>query len=168
MGRMPRDVVLRPATPTDLPALGRLGAELTRLHHGFDPRFLSPGADVEEGYAWFLSTQLGQPDVAIYVAESTEDPREVLGYVYASFEPHSWKELREAVGFIHDVVVDERARGQGIARRLVEAAAGWIEARGMPRVMLWTAEKNAAAQRLFERLGFRRTMVEMTRDCPSG
>jgi RimJ/RimL family protein N-acetyltransferase len=30
--------------------------------------------------------------------------------------------------------------------------------------MLWTAERNAGAQRLFERLGFRRTMIEMTRE----
>jgi RimJ/RimL family protein N-acetyltransferase len=31
-------------------------------------------------------------------------------------------------------------------------------------VMLMTAEQNPAAQRLFARLGFRRTMVEMTRE----
>ena len=30
--------------------------------------------------------------------------------------------------------------------------------------MLWTAQKNVPAQRLFDRLGFRRTMIEMTRE----
>jgi hypothetical protein len=30
--------------------------------------------------------------------------------------------------------------------------------------MLWTAERNPAAQRLFEQSGFRRTMIEMTRE----
>jgi hypothetical protein len=30
--------------------------------------------------------------------------------------------------------------------------------------MLWTAEQNTAASRLFLRLGFRRTMIEMTRE----
>jgi ribosomal protein S18 acetylase RimI-like enzyme len=30
--------------------------------------------------------------------------------------------------------------------------------------VLWTAEKNDPAQRLFTRLGFRRTMIEMTRE----
>jgi ribosomal protein S18 acetylase RimI-like enzyme len=34
----------------------------------------------------------------------------------------------------------------------------------MPRVLLMTAEQNASAQRLFARLGFRRTMIEMTRE----
>ena len=40
---------------------------------------------------------------------------------------------------------------------------------GAPRVMLWTAEHNVAAQRLFEARGFRRTMIEMTRELvPAG
>jgi RimJ/RimL family protein N-acetyltransferase len=42
----------------------------------------------------------------------------------------------------------------------------WLQQRGAPRVLLWTAEPNAVAQRLFARLGFRRTMIEMTRDLP--
>ena len=41
-------------------------------------------------------------------------------------------------------------------------AIAWLRSRGMPRAMLWTAEKNPGAQQLFTRLGFRRTMVEMT------
>jgi RimJ/RimL family protein N-acetyltransferase len=31
-------------------------------------------------------------------------------------------------------------------------------------VVLWSADRNEAAQRLFERLGFRTTMVEMTKE----
>jgi ribosomal protein S18 acetylase RimI-like enzyme len=88
----------------------------------------------------------------------------VVGYVYAGLEPQSWKELRDAAGFVHDVVVEEGARGQGIGERLVDEAARWLEQRGVPRVLLWTAEANAPAQRLFARLGFRRTMIEMTRE----
>jgi ribosomal protein S18 acetylase RimI-like enzyme len=39
-----------------------------------------------------------------------------------------------------------------------------LKSRGAPRVVLSTAEKNHAAQRLFDRAGFRRTMIEMTRE----
>jgi len=48
--------------------------------------------------------------------------------------------------------------------RLIEAAIEWLRAHGAPRVMLWTAERNPAAQSLFGHLGFRRTMIEMTRE----
>jgi GNAT superfamily N-acetyltransferase len=47
-------------------------------------------------------------------------------------------ELRDEAGFVHDVFVAADARGQGIGGRLVEAAAEWLIARGVPRVMLWT------------------------------
>ncbi len=76
----------------------------------------------------------------------------------------SWKELREAAGFIHDVLVDEAHRRGGVAGALLDAASEWLKSRGAPRVMLWTAERNHAAQRLFEQAGFRRTMIEMTRE----
>ena len=158
------DVTIRPAEKRDLPALGRLGAIMVRDHHRFDPaRFMAPRDRIEEGYAWFLGTQLDDPEVTVMVAE-TGAPAEVVGYVYAGLEPESWKELRDPAGFVHDVVVLESARRQGVAALLVEAAARWLEEHGAPRVMLWTAQANPAAQRLFERLGFRRTMIEMTRE----
>lgn len=155
-------VTVRPATRADLPALGRLGAHLVRLHHSFDPdRFLAPQPNVESGYAWFLGTQLDDPEVVILAAEREG---RVVGYAYAGIEPMSWKELRGPAGFIHDVVVEESERGAGIGTRLMEAAAAALERAGAPRVMLWTADKNHLARRMFERLGFRATMIEMTRE----
>ena len=155
-------VLIRRAEARDLSTLGRLGASLVRDHHAFDPqRFLTPRPGLEAGYAHFLATQLEQPDVAVFVAERAGA---VVGYVYAGIEPRSWKELRDVAGFIHDVVVDPAARGASVGTRLIEAASAWLVARGAPRVMLWTAAKNREAQRLFERLGFRCTMIEMTRE----
>lgn len=155
-------LVIRRASAGDLPALGKLGASLLRAHYGFDPqRFMAPRGDPESGYAWFLGTQLKEEDVAVFVAERSGN---VIGYVYAGMEPQSWKELRETAGFIHDVVVAPEAQRTGVASALVEAASEWLRSIGAPRVMLWTAEKNDPAQRLFTRLGFRRTMIEMTRE----
>ncbi len=153
---------IRRATRADLPALGRLGAMLMRTHYGFDPRrFLPPGDDPEEGYAWFLGTQLDRSDCIVLIAERDG---EVVGYVWATLEELSWRELRDAAGFIDDVVVDETGRRLGVATALIEAAADWLRARGAPRVLLWTAEQNEGAQKLFAKLGFRRTMIEMTRE----
>jgi ribosomal protein S18 acetylase RimI-like enzyme len=155
-------IIIRPATKSDLPALGRLGALLLRTHFGFDQqRFMAPGSNPEQGYAWFLGTQLLHRDVAVFIAE---DGGSIVGYVYAGIEPQSWKELRDTAGFIHDIVVDELARRRGIAESLISAAIEWLQKQGVPRVVLWTAEKNDSAQRLFTKLGFRRTMIEMTRE----
>jgi ribosomal protein S18 acetylase RimI-like enzyme len=154
------EIVIRLANESDVPSLGRLGAVLLETHYRFDEkRFMAPGSNSAEGYAWFLRSQLKEKDVVVFVAERAGL---IVGYVYAGLEPTSWKELRDMAGFIHDVIVEDSSRRSGIARALLEAAIEWLRAHGAPRVMLWTAEQNPAAQNLFSRLGFRRTMIEMT------
>src|SRR5688572_14648527 len=142
--------LVRLATDADVPALGRLGALLMNAHYAFDPqRFMSPGRHPEVGYAEFLSAQIRRGDVVILVAEVEGS---VVGYAYAGIEPLSWKELRDRAGFVHDVAVDEGYRHAGIATALLTAAVEWLDRRGVPRVILWTAESNANAQRLFSKL----------------
>jgi GNAT superfamily N-acetyltransferase len=97
----------------------------------------------------------------IFVAE---DDGAITGYVWAALEPLSWKELRGPAGFIHDLLVVEEARRGGTAKQLMDAAVAWLREQGAPRVILWTAAPNEAARTLFARLGFRETMVEMTRE----
>ena len=156
------DLLVRRATESDLPTLGSLGALLMKTHYGFDQqRFMAPGINPAEGYGWFLGTQLHEEDVIVLVAERAGV---VVGYLYAGLEPQSWKELREPAGFIHDVAVEESSRRTGVATALIEGALEWLRAHGAPRVLLWTAEQNKAALPLFSRLGFRRTMIEMTRE----
>jgi ribosomal protein S18 acetylase RimI-like enzyme len=151
---------IRRAKNEDAAALGRLGAMLLETHYAFDSnRFMRPLEDSAAGYAWFLRSQLNDEDVVVFVAEHDQ---EIVGYVYAGLEPQSWKELREAAGFIHDVVVDPSSQRKGVAELLISASTDWLKERGAPRVMLWTADQNIPAQRLFTKIGFRRTMVEMT------
>jgi ribosomal protein S18 acetylase RimI-like enzyme len=153
-------VTIRRAEQRDLPALGRLGAMLMRAHYAFDPqRFLPPGESAESGYAWFLGSVIDSPDGRVFVAEESG---EVAGYIYVALEPLSWKELRGPAGFIHDVAVREESRRGGVAKQLLAAGIEWLRERGAPRVILWTAAPNEAAQRLFRGLGFRDTMLEMT------
>ena len=152
--------MIRPATHADLQQLGRLGAMLMHTHFAFDQqRFLPPGDDPENGYAWFLATQLDDPEAAVLVALREE---QIVGYVYVALEPLSWKELRGPAGFIHDIVVEPRAQRAGVARQLLDAAVTWLRDRGAPQAVLWTATANDRAQGLFESAGFRKTMTEMT------
>ena len=156
------DTLVRRATSDDLPAIGELGALLVRTHYDFDPqRFMRPARNVAEGYASFLGTQLAQPDVVVLVAERE---RRVVGYVYAGVEPLDWMALRDRAGAVYDVVVDPGHRGHGVGRLLLEGALEFLRSRGVPRVVLSTAERNEEAQRLFKSAGFRRTMIEMTRE----
>jgi ribosomal protein S18 acetylase RimI-like enzyme len=159
-------VSIRPAAPADLKAIGRLGALLVRLHHDFDPdRFIAATPQTEHGYGSFLGTQLAKPNVLLFVAERDG---EVIGYTYAGVEGMDYMSLRGPAGVLYDIVVDPAHRGQGVGWALLDATLAALKAQGAPRVVLSTAERNESAQRLFARAGFRRTMIEMTRESGAG
>ena len=145
-----------------MPTVGRLGALLVRLHHDFDPqRFMAATRHTPAGYASFLGSQLDEEDVVVMVAESDG---EVIGYAYAAVEPRDWMSLRDTAGVLHDIIVDPARRQHGVGRQLLDATLAFLQSRGAPRVVLETAERNEPAQRLFAKAGFRRTMIEMTRE----
>jgi ribosomal protein S18 acetylase RimI-like enzyme len=157
-------VVIRPATPADLAAIGRLGALLVRVHHDFDPqRFIAATSRTEQSYGGFLGTQLDESNAVVLVAVA-EQTGDVFGYTYAGVEGYDFMALRGPAGVLYDIVVDPDHRAHGVGRLLLDATVAALAARGAPRVVLSTAERNEPAQRLFARAGFRRTMIEMTRE----
>jgi ribosomal protein S18 acetylase RimI-like enzyme len=154
-------MTIRAATPSDADALGRMGAALARLHHELDPaRFMLPD-DVEGGYRWWLLRELENQKAVVVVAEQDGA---VVGYGYGRLEGKDWNRLLDKHGELVDLWVEPGARRSGVGARLVEGTVAELIARGAPRIVLATATPNLNAQRLFARLGFRSTMIEMTRD----
>ena len=160
--RSPTDLVIQRATRADLAAIGRLGALLVKTHHDFDQkRFMAATPQTASGYASFLGTQLEESNVVVLVALQGE---EVIGYTYAGVEGRDYMSFRGPAGVLYDILVDPGRRRHGVGRMLLDATVAQLKSLGAPQVVLSTAEQNAAAQRLFASAGFRRTMVEMTRD----
>jgi ribosomal protein S18 acetylase RimI-like enzyme len=161
----PPMVAIRPGVAADTAALGRLGALLVAVHHEFDAdRFISAGPGTECAYGGFLASQLERQETVVLVAEESDV---VLGYAYAGIEGNDYMALRGPAGVIYDLVVDPGRRREGIARQLLDATLRALLERGAPRVVLSTAERNAAARPLFASVGFRRTMIEMTWEPPA-
>jgi quercetin 2,3-dioxygenase len=158
---VPLDLIIRPAQRDELDAVARLAGKLVRMHHALDEHRFFLSDRVEEGYAWWFGCEIDRDGVVLLVAERAGV---IVGYAYGRLEERDWNQLLDAHGALHDVWVEEGERRCGVARRLVEAAVAALVARGAPRVVLHTAAGNAAAQALFARLGFRTTMVEMTRE----
>ena len=154
-------LTIRRAVPSDESALGRYGAALMRQHHAADPRRFILTEHPEKGYGRFLAAMLGNSEFLVLAAE---DDGAVIGYLLAGIEPVSWRDLRGPCGYVHDVYVDPATRRRGVGRALMSEALAWIRSKGQSQVVLTTMWANEAAQRLFESVGFRRTMVEMTRD----
>lgn len=61
------------------------------------------------------------------------------------------------IGQLTLLVVDERARGQGVGRILVAECESWVQARGCKRFVVTTALRRTEAHAFYERLGFTHT-----------
>lgn len=99
----------------------------------------------------FLSDRLQNRQSIVFLA--TLDG-EAVGFVqlYPSFASlslaPSW--------ILNDLYVRESARGRGVAQALMQAARQLAEDTGAVEIFLQTARDNTLAQRLYERLGYRR------------
>lgn len=166
MPERPTDVAIRRATRADLPTIGRLGAILVAAHHAFDAkRFIPATPQTDRGYASFLGTQLERAEIVVLVAV---EGGAVIGYTYAGVEDVDWMSLRGPAGVLYDIVVDPERRRLGVGRQLLDATLAQLKSLGARQTVLSTAERNEQAQRLFASAGFRRTMVEMTRELEDG
>ncbi|HEY4734394.1 MAG: GNAT family N-acetyltransferase [Gemmatimonadaceae bacterium] len=156
---------IRRATSEDVPIIGRLGGLLVETHHDFDPRrFIAATRETPDRYGSFLGSQLEESGVIVLVAEKDA---EVVGYTYAGVEGWDYMSLRGPAGVLYDIVVDPEHRGRGIGRMLLDATIDALQSEGARQVVLSTAQQNEPAQRLFASAGFRRTMIEMTRELES-
>ncbi len=160
---MEEPLVIRSMGTEDLDEVGRMAGALVRFHHALDARRFLLLDGVEKGYRRYFESQLGHPETFLLVA--TRGDR-IVGYAYARLESRDWNALLDAHGALHDIFVDAGARRAGVASALLDEVRNRLSAAGAPRIVLSTAVQNESAQRLFERHGFRRTMLEMTKELP--
>ncbi|MBC7909260.1 MAG: GNAT family N-acetyltransferase [Pyrinomonadaceae bacterium] len=154
-------VVIRRATTGDLAAVSSYGGELIRQHHAYDSqRFIGFDA-IKIDLPVFYREQLVREDAAILVAELGG---RIVGYAFVRLEAESFINLSDATAWIHEIYVDESARGQGVSALLMKAAINAARRLGSGSVMLSVAPGNARARKLFDRHGFRLTMHEMRLD----
>ncbi|HEY1960693.1 MAG TPA: GNAT family N-acetyltransferase [Polyangiaceae bacterium] len=155
------DFVIRPATDDDLVPLGRMAGALVRMHHAMDPQRFFLVEPIEQGYGgWLVRTSKSDKSIVL-VAELGG---KVVAYAWATLEDRDWMMLLDACAVLQDIWVDDEARRHGVARALLEQICARTKGKGAPRLVLSTAAKNESAQKFFESMGFRRTMIEMTRE----
>ncbi len=154
-------MLIRPATPADVPAVLPMVRAIYDLHERFDhPRFgVLP--DVLDSYANWLPKRALDPRSVFLVAE---DHATVVAYLIATVEENIPVYEVTHYGFIHDVWVQPSHRGRGVGERLLEEAVRRFTALGMRQIRLETAMDNEGARQLFESCGFRQSSIEMLRE----
>ena len=104
-----------------------------------------------EGARRFLAERFEYEDSVVYVAA---DGERLVGFT--QLYPF-WSSVRmRRVWVLNDLFVDEGARGQGVARALMEAARAFAASTGAASLELATERDNAPAQALYDSLGYAR------------
>jgi ribosomal protein S18 acetylase RimI-like enzyme len=174
-------VTVRLAGPADAPRLAELHASrisegfLASLGVGFLTRLYRRITRSRESFAYVELARPGGPVVGFAAATAS------TGQLYKSFALHdglvagvaaapqllrSWRRVVETLRYpgnegedlpaaeILAVAVDAEAGGQGVGRRVVDAATTLLAARGTTEVKVVTGSDNVAALKLYARCGF--------------
>lgn len=132
--------------------------KLVEQHVAYDEQRFARIATAD-GMKWFYSGQTDAENAAVIVAELDGT---VVGFAYLTYEEKNYADLAVSVTSLHDIYVDEAARQSGAGRALMDASVGIAKEFGSSKLMLHVAVKNDAANKFFEKCGFRPTMTEMT------
>lgn len=153
-------ITVRRATIEDAPVIADYALKLSRQHQDYDAnRFMS--LSDYEGAVSFYGSQTKAKNAAIYVAESNG---KVVGFAFLEFEKINYADLLKSAARLHDLYVEESARGSEAGKLLIDAAKDAALRFGASKLMLNVAAQNEHAQRFFERAGFETTMFEMKLD----
>ena len=143
---------VRIARMQEIDRVAALWALITEHHAGLDPLFRMRRGPVAEGELRELLRALQRdPDAVILVWDANETPQG-LCIVRIDHAPPILEEIERAE--ITDLGVRPGLRRQGIARRLVEEAQGWIRDRGVSRVEIQVASGNAEGQAFWRAMGY--------------
>jgi ribosomal protein S18 acetylase RimI-like enzyme len=132
-----RPMPVRALRPSDLPVANELLRQL-----GYDIE----GAELASRIERVLAN-------AAHFAAVAEHKNAVCGLVHA-YERPALEKAHEVV--VQSLVVDQRARKEGVGKLLMDAAEMWASTKGARKVVLHTRVDRDDARSFYERLGYRR------------
>ncbi len=154
MPAAPADLAIRPPTAADEPDWRRLWTGYLTYYE----------TRVEEAvyattFARLLSGQEGEFRGLLALLDGRP-----VGLAHYLFHRHCWK--IEKVCYLQDLFTDPAARGQGVARALIEAVYAAADAAGSPAVWWLTQEFNTRGRMLYDRVGVKTPFIRYNR--PAG
>jgi len=146
--------MIRKALRKDLPRIQELWWELTVSHLDFDPGFYAKKSRkdcLKMARRWHLAG-LKKPDHFILVAQ---DRDQIIGCLLgaACKRPPIYLDPRQ--GMIYTLVVTEKYRNRGVAKKLLKAAFTEFRKLKIQLVVLNVDPKNLPGRKLYARQGFR-------------
>ncbi|HEX5589041.1 MAG TPA: GNAT family N-acetyltransferase [Candidatus Limnocylindrales bacterium] len=142
--------VVRPATAADARSIAEIRiASWRATYAGIVPAAILERMDLARNEAFFGGLIAAEPPRATLVVEDAEG--RIAGFALAA---PSRDDDAPGCGEIEAIYLRPEARGRGLGRPLLDAAAASLLAAGFGTVVLWVLTANVGARRFYERAGF--------------
>ncbi|HUB59742.1 MAG TPA: GNAT family N-acetyltransferase [Puia sp.] len=167
-------IIVRPATPADLPTLRRFEQGVISAERPMDPT-------IQDGpiHYYDLTKMLASPHIHLVVAETAGDTNQpadttqptdtthpndqpiLIGSGYARIDPsrHYLKHTHHAYcGFMY---VEPAYRGKGVNQLIIDALKTWAKSKNLTELRLDVYTTNDAAIRAYVKAGFTPYLINM-------
>lgn len=143
-------MLIRRATPTDLPHIVDLWVEFVDFHAEREP-FFTRVPDADRLYSAHLSANINNPNWLVLVVE-LDDALVGFGNVILTSYPDFLGGQR--YGYVDDVAVTASQRGKGIGQALYQHMETWLHEHGVHRAELSVIAGNALGHNFWKKQGF--------------
>lgn len=154
-------MLIRSATPADVPAVLPMVAKICALHESWDSAKYGFMPHPEQRYEKWL-TRLTNNERSVFLV--AEDQGQLIAFLVATVEQEIPIYRLQEFAFIHDLWVEPEHRQKGIARQIVMLSIERFHQMGVKQIRLDTAAVNESARRLFASCGFRFSTIEMLKE----
>ncbi|MBD2418224.1 GNAT family N-acetyltransferase [Anabaena cylindrica FACHB-243] len=151
-------MTIKKATINDHQGVIKYAIKLVHQHHNFNPLRFVEFENHEQQIFDFFAEQIVNPKAVVLVVEVEN---EIVGYSFTRLEESSLVDIAPAAAWLHDIYIDELARGLGAGKLLLNASIDAAKQLGSQILILQVAAQNEFAKKLFEANGFNVATYEM-------
>jgi len=145
---------IRKATLNDLSVLLEFEQQLITVERPMDPSL----EQINDITYYDISELITSNKSTLFVATIND---EIIGCGYGLLRQNKSKFTQKQHGYIGFVFVKEEFRGNGISKLILNAIFDWFKTMNIIEVRLTVYEDNYNAIRAYEKLGFKKSIIEM-------
>lgn len=147
-------IKIRKATPEDLPVLLDFEQQLIAVERPMD---ISLEQHKKISY-YDIRSFIESDSSELYVAIIKD---EIIASGYGQIKRNHAKFKHREYGYIGFIYVKDEYRGQGISKLIFNAIFNWFRTKNIVEVKLTVYEENPSALKAYEKLGFKKNLIEM-------
>ncbi len=146
-------IIIREAVKNDLPVLLQFEQEVVKAERPMDPTIKNSDVNYYD-----LAGLMSDPRAKVLVACEGE---KIVASGYALEKPARPYLDHKTFAYLGFMYTDPAYRGQGVNGKIVNGLQAWASSIGLTEIRLHVYSENEPAIRAYEKVGFKKHMIEM-------